>query len=463
MFKKTKIKPKKHNKIRHKKAIFSKVFGLLWVLLVLILWVNVLWNIRDSEKSQISIIKTEEKKEEKVNILVTWRWWKSNDAPSLTDTLILASFDTEGKKVSMLSIPRDLYVEYPSWWEWKINELFLREVKNWSTREEWFLTLLEKLEEITWEEIDYFVDIDFDWFIAWIDLLWWITLNVEKEIIDTQYPDWNWWYETFKIKKWKQTLDWTTALKYVRSRYSTSDFDRSLRQQQVIQAIKEKATSLWYLWNPAKIKELYETYDTYLTTNLTLWAIIKLALKGKNLEKKDIYSFNMNTSCIDKNCKIWWVLYNPIKSLFNDLYVLLPLWASNLIVDEYSQIQRFSNIVFNYPEVTRNETEIKILNATKVSWLALKIANSLKKYGFNIPEKNSVWNMTLEDNSRSVIFYSNLDKNSKILEALNYFVYSNKIEITPENYSLYLEEDDLMYLNSEIRIVLWKDYTHISK
>ncbi|HBY75354.1 TPA: hypothetical protein DEG21_05965, partial [Patescibacteria group bacterium] len=37
-----------------------------------------------------------------------------------------------------------------------------------------------------------------------------------------------------------QTLDGKTALKYARSRHSTSDFDRSLRQQLVIKAIKEK-------------------------------------------------------------------------------------------------------------------------------------------------------------------------------------------------------------------------------
>lgn len=464
MFKRSKLKPRKHNKIRYRRSILSKVLWLLWVLFVLLFWINVLENLKETKVNNSGIpANLEEKKEENISVLITWRWGKSNDAPSLTDTLIVASFDSEKNSVSMLSIPRDLYIEYPSWGEWKINELFLREIKNWSTREEWFIALTEKIEEITGEEIKYFVDIDFDGFIAWIDLIWWVTIDVKEKIVDTQYPDWNWWYETFVIWKWKQTIDWKTALKYVRSRYSTSDFDRSLRQQQVIQWVKDKLTSLWYLSNPAKIKELYSTYDKYFTTNLTLWTIIKLALKGRKVTKDDVYSFNLNTSCANWNCEKWWILYNPIKSLFNDLYVLLPYWASNLVIDEYSQIQKFARMVFHYPEVTQSDINIKILNATKIPWLALKIANNLKKYGFNIPSKNSIWNMSLEDNSRSVVFYSWIEEDDKVLEALSFFIFSNKIKITPENYMLYFEEDDLMYLNKEIRIALWKDYTHISK
>lgn len=48
-------------------------------------------------------------------------------------------------------------------------------------------------------------------------------------------------------------MDGETALKYARSRYTTSDFDRSERQKLVIRAIKDKALSLGVLTNPKKI------------------------------------------------------------------------------------------------------------------------------------------------------------------------------------------------------------------
>jgi hypothetical protein len=58
-------------------------------------------------------------------------------------------------------------------------------------------------------------------------------------------------------------------LKFSRSRHSTSDFDRSLRQQQVIQAVKNKLTSnLLQETSPAKIVELYNVFTKYLSTDI---------------------------------------------------------------------------------------------------------------------------------------------------------------------------------------------------
>jgi anionic cell wall polymer biosynthesis LytR-Cps2A-Psr (LCP) family protein len=49
-----------------------------------------------------------------------------NDAPDLTDTIILASLDKHKKLISMLSIPRDLYVTYDTNESGKINGLFAK-------------------------------------------------------------------------------------------------------------------------------------------------------------------------------------------------------------------------------------------------------------------------------------------------------------------------------------------------
>lgn len=49
---------------------------------------------------------------------------------------------------------------------------------------------------------------------------------------------------TFKVSKGKQTFNGKTALMYARSRHSTSDFDRSIRQQLLVRALKEKLLSL---------------------------------------------------------------------------------------------------------------------------------------------------------------------------------------------------------------------------
>jgi LCP family protein required for cell wall assembly len=136
--------------------------------------------------------------------------------------------------------------------------------------------LTKKIEKITNMSIPYFLQIDFRWFEKVIDAIWWITVDVEKTIVDTAYPDWNRWYETFAIKKWVHNLDWETALKYARSRHSTSDFDRAKRQQVVINAIKDKALSSEILVNPYKIKKILKIIDENFQTNLNFWDLFTL-------------------------------------------------------------------------------------------------------------------------------------------------------------------------------------------
>jgi anionic cell wall polymer biosynthesis LytR-Cps2A-Psr (LCP) family protein len=79
-----------------------------------------------------------------------------------------------------------------------------------------------------------------------------------------------------------------TALMYARSRHSTSDFDRSLRQQQIIKAIMNKLASSNSL-NPSKMKELYADYTKIVKTNVSLDEMIGAARYAYNL--KHIYSF----------------------------------------------------------------------------------------------------------------------------------------------------------------------------
>jgi polyisoprenyl-teichoic acid--peptidoglycan teichoic acid transferase len=84
-------------------------------------------------------------------------------------------------------------------------------------------------------------------------------------------------------------MDGETALWYVRSRYSTSDFDRTRRQQEVIQAIFTKMMSLDAV---AKAPQLFEIYKKNVTTNLTFEAIaplLPMALQVKDSSRMSSY------------------------------------------------------------------------------------------------------------------------------------------------------------------------------
>jgi len=83
-------------------------------------------------------------------------------------------------------------------------------------------------------------------------------------------------------------MDGATALQYARSRHSSSDFSRSLRQQLIIQAIIDKLKQNG-LGNISKIQKLYENYTKMVTTNISLKEIISIARYANKI--KYIFSF----------------------------------------------------------------------------------------------------------------------------------------------------------------------------
>jgi len=108
--------------------------------------------------------------EEKINILLVGVGGMTNDAPDLTDTIILASINTKLKTVSMLSVPRDLYVSYPNGGVGKINEVYLRGIKK-GGQKKGFQDLSDKIEEITGEKIQHYALVDFEGFVKVVDIL----------------------------------------------------------------------------------------------------------------------------------------------------------------------------------------------------------------------------------------------------------------------------------------------------
>lgn len=243
-----------------------------------------------------SSTKPEEQPLEKLNILLIGRGGGNHDAPDLTDTLILASINSKQESISLLSIPRDLYVNYPTGKDTgKINQIY--QTYAYLGESQAIGKLQEKITEITGQQIDYYVNVDFDGFEKIIDILGGVEVTLEENFVDNSYPTANRGYTTFMLKKGTWTLDGETALKYARSRYSTSDFDRSLRQQAILSSLKDKVMSLGYFKDNKKIRELYGAIQENIETDIDIATLIKLAVSFKTQGEQQLISFNMNDSC----------------------------------------------------------------------------------------------------------------------------------------------------------------------
>ena len=354
---------------------------------------NISYKEKEKKKEENKKIEEENKNnDEKINFLIVGRWWYWNDAPELTDSLMVLSYHKKKKHISILSIPRDLYVNYNlkdknnNFIKWKINALYVMNLEQTQNREKSMQKLQNKIEEIINEKIDYYINIDFKGFIKLIDQVWWVKVNVPKTLIDEKFPDNNHWYQTFILRKWNWILDWKTALKYVRSRKNTWwDFSRNKRQQQVIKSLKEKIFSKTYLTNPSKIKKIYTIFDTYIQTDIWLINFIKIATSIKSQDNLQFYSSTLNTSCIKKEeCVKWWFLFYPQRKYFWWQSVLLS-WDSNYLnIEDFKKIHIYSDIIFNNPDILNKKEKIAIFSKNSHKKEALLLKEELIKYWLNI-------------------------------------------------------------------------------
>ncbi len=405
------------------------------------------------------IISNTKKEEHSINILLVWRWGWDHDAPDLTDTIILAKIDTSIPSITMLSLPRDLYVEYTSSKnekrDGKINRIYEDNLIKW---EQYAIDkLANKVSEITWQKIDYYVNVDFEWFVEIIDVLDGVEVTVTENLVDNQFPDDNLWYDTFILRKWTWNLDGETALKYARSRYSTSDFDRSIRQQQVIKGIQTKIMDLWYLRSPTKTKNLYSAIRRNIKTDLDIKTILSLATTLKKAEEVEVNSYNINDSCFygQWDCSLGGLLYYPERYLFDNLSVLLPDWSLPNDISDYKKLQKYTNIIFNEREIFDDAYEINVFNATKTPGLATQTAENIGRFWFNIPAQDSVWNIRDQEFKESVLYYNSIDKNSSTLRNLKEFL---NIRMEEVEFPLFSDK-----IETKIEIVIWDDYEDIVK
>ncbi|MDD2907215.1 MAG: LCP family protein [Candidatus Gracilibacteria bacterium] len=388
-----------------------------------------------------------------ISILLVGRGGGTHDAPDLTDTIMIAKINTKNKIISMLSIPRDLYVKYPGNDNYygRINGIYSRYMYQKDDPVYGMQMLEKKITEITGQKIDYFVNVDFSGFKKIIDTIGGVTIDVPENFVDYQYPDERGGYKTLVFKKGIWLFDGDNALKYTRSRHSTSDFDRSLRQQQIISAVKEKLTAGYFLSSPGKIKELYGVFNENVKTDLNLSKILKLVYSVSSKDEFQIVSSNMNDSCFygSTTCEKGGLLYTPNRDLFGGMAVLLINGTDIGNLSNYEESIKYSNIILNYSGITKENAKINIFNSTKVGRIASELGNNIQKYGFIIPEQNSVGN-TIDIYEKTVIYYNNVSKNSDTINALKTFFNGEFIEIETPKYSTD---------NANIEIIIGKDYT----
>lgn len=320
-----------------------------------------------------------------INILLIGQGGAGHDGAELADTIMVVSLDLKNNNVAMLSVPRDLWITY-KYGASRINEVY-RSNKNRLiggykmdpklAAEESMNIFIGEVEKISKMKIPYYAKIDFKGFIEIVNEIGGITVHPKKIIHDNTYPDGKWGYEVFHMEPGIHQLDGATALKYARSRHNSSDFERAARQQEVIQAIKDKAISLGILTSPRKITNFLQVAEKNFETNLDIKELIALAIVGKDISKERMFSAVFNNDWDSKGG----FLGSPPRAEYGGASVLIPYLGAN----KFEHIHVFTDLFFKHRDL--NFGSFEVLNGTERSGLANTGADRLTRFG--IPVKST--------------------------------------------------------------------------
>ena len=187
---------------------------------------------------------------DQVNILLLGSDQRPNTTGFRTDTILLVTLSPGLEKVSITAFPRDLYVYIPGWTMQRINTA--QPYGGFETLRDTFLYNFGV-------QPDYYALVNFQGFTQVIDSLGGIRVNVGVSLTDQRDG-----YGEYTVPAGSVEMDGETALWYVRSRYSSSDFERNRRQQEVILAIFYRILSLNGIQRAA---ELYTLFKNNVITN----------------------------------------------------------------------------------------------------------------------------------------------------------------------------------------------------
>ncbi|WP_405014358.1 LCP family protein [Kitasatospora sp. NBC_01539] len=169
-----------------------------------------------------------------------------------TDTMMLLHIPSDRSAIHAVSIPRDSWVPIPGHGEAKINAAF-----SWGGPR----LLVATVEGLTGVRVDHYVAVDFDGFKAMVDTLDGVDVTLKQAAHDPS--------QNVDFAAGVNHLDGARALQFVRQRHGLArgDFDRVVRQQQLLAAIAGKTLDDGVLSHPLRTRSLLDSMTRTMTVD----------------------------------------------------------------------------------------------------------------------------------------------------------------------------------------------------
>jgi LCP family protein required for cell wall assembly len=241
---------------------------------------------------------------QQVNILLLGMGGYENDAPYLTDSIMAVTIDPTSNRVMLASIPRDLTIGMnlqnpPSRiWTQKINAAYEVPYTNiiccvasqYTGRTGGGYAAEHEVGMVTGLTFDKYIAVDFVAFRDMVNALGGVDVCLTTNLDDNSYPNYHNGFMPIHFKAGCQHLNGEQALEVARSRdaiepQQASDFGRAQRQQDIMQSIKKKATTVNGF---AKAPQLLDALQKNINTDMSLSDMKAIFDWGKNLPDTSI-------------------------------------------------------------------------------------------------------------------------------------------------------------------------------
>ena len=211
--------------------------------------------------------------------------WRAGDTAH-SDTMLLLSIDPITNEASMLSIPRDLWVNIPGFDYGRINEAYFNG-DAYNLPGGGAELARQTVEQFIGVPVQYYAVIGFNAFIDFIDEIGGIVVSPDQYVKIEKFGGAQ--EEILEPGK-MYSLDGALALAYARERHTEGgDIDRARRQQEVILSIKSRIIDDHNISELiAKAPALYQDLSSGINTNLNLQEAIQLGLLALQLNTSDI-------------------------------------------------------------------------------------------------------------------------------------------------------------------------------
>ena len=299
-----------------------------------------------------------------VNILLIGLDSTSNLRGQNTDVLIIVSVNTTTKQVSMLSIPRDLWVYVPTQGWNRINTAhrhgYSSEYPGGGTA-----LLIDTIEVNFGLPIHHWARVDFVGFTKVVDNLGGVDITVPCSVNLRFKPPTSEVAQEMVLLPGIYHMDGETSLRYVRTRRDGTDFDRSRRQHQFLKAMWSQFSDPDII---TRIPGLWTALSGSVKTDLKLDDLLSLARVGLEVRPQRVHSYY-----IGRGETIDWVTYEGWQ-------VLLP---------RLDKIQAVLSKLVSPPSAAEDQiasegAAIEVLNGTVTPNLPQFAADQLQWYGLKI-------------------------------------------------------------------------------